>query len=84
MQTAKNQYYDIITQLWKFFRDDITVAGMEHSAESWLALVGKYDQIFQQVRGTRFERYAAEMITAHVHELERIWSDAFLNGVKTE
>jgi hypothetical protein len=82
--SEKETYYTIITDLWKLFREDYAVAGSEHTAESWLTLVGKYDTIFQQYRGTRFERYASEMIMAHVHELERIWKDNFFDGVTTE
>lgn len=82
--SSKQSYYDIITKLWKLFREDISRAGTENDAETWLALVGKYDAIYKQYRGTQYERFAAEMILTHVHELENIWRRSFFEGVKTE
>ena len=84
MDTAKKQYYNIMTALWKMFREDIAKAGDEMDSETWLALVGKYDTIYKQYHGTPYERYASEMILAHVHELENIWRRAFFDGIKPE
>jgi hypothetical protein len=81
---TKKTYFDITQSLWKMFKEDIEHAGTENDAETWLALVGKYDMIYKQYHGTPYERYASEMILAHVHELENIWRRAFFDGVKPE
>lgn len=81
---AKKTYFDITQTIWKMFKDDIVHAGTENDSETWLALVGKYDAVYKQYRGTPYERFAAEMITTHVHELENIWRRQFFDGVKTE
>lgn len=84
MQNSKQTYYDIMTALWKMFREDIAHAGADNDDKTWLALVGKYDSVYQTYRGTPYEHYAAEMILAHVHELEAIWRRDFFEGIKAE
>lgn len=84
MEDAKQAYYNIIISLWKMFKEDVDRISADMGHDSWLTLVGKYDTVYQTYRGTPYEHYAAEMVMAHVHELEAIWRRRFFEGIPTE
>lgn len=70
----KKAYYNIITEIWKSFKADLTlVAEIKDPQDArWVALCDRYDKIYEDAPDA-VKSYAFGMVQMHVAELEKRW-----------
>ena len=70
----KKEYYNVLTTIWKMFREDMETVKTIKSAEdkAWTDMVARYEAVADNApRETR--AYATDMMLVHVKALEDMW-----------
>ena len=70
----KKEYYKILTEIWKMFREDMESVKSIESAndKAWTEMVARYEAIADNVpRETK--AYATDMMLVHAKALEDMW-----------
>ncbi len=71
---TKKEYYEILTAIWKAFRNWLPTIPSITSAQDprWKQLVEEFEKI-EATAPPDLKRYAGAMVAMHVDELERRW-----------
>jgi len=68
--TELEVYYQIITDLWKFFKKHYSEK--ERSDEDWAAVIRDMDERFEGYGGTPFAPYMTALVARTLEELQTI------------
>lgn len=73
----KKQYYAVVLELWKMFREDIeTIDGLNKvSSEQWDKICAKYEKFPFDKYPKNLHGYISNMLLIHISELETICRD---------
>ena len=70
----KKEYYKVLTEIWKMFREDMETVKAIRSAndKAWTNMVARYEAVADNApRETK--AYANDMMLVHVKALEDMW-----------
>ena len=70
----KKEYYKVLTEIWKMFREDMeSVKNIESANDkAWTDMVARYEAVADNTpRETK--AYATDMMLVHVKVLEDMW-----------
>jgi len=73
----KKQYYAVVLELWKMFREDIeTIDGLNKvSPDQWDKICSKYERFPIDKYPKNLHGYINNMLLVHISELEAICGD---------